>query len=48
MIGFLLFGCMDSETLKPQDVTESSADREATDWKLIFGTSMDGDIEPCG
>ena len=48
MIGLLWLGCVGSETLNTQNVTEPSADVEATDWKLIFGTSMDGDIEPCG
>ena len=49
MIWYLLIGCGDEDLGQKQSVAEPSSNvPEAVDWMLGFGTSMDGDIEPCG
>ena len=45
----LLFGCGQDALEQAQGTAEAPQPvMQATDWMLGFGTSMDGDIEPCG
>ena len=48
MIGLLLSGCMSNEIVTSSNPIDPVIESSKEDWKLIFGTSMDGDIEPCG
>ena len=49
MMWIFLFGCGEDAVERANGTTETPPSvMQVQDWMLGFGTSMDGDIEPCG
>ena len=49
MMWLMFLSCMSNEAGPTEAPLEKdNTESPAIDWMLGFGTSMDGDIEPCG